>query len=173
MNKRSVWLCTAALFAALTAVGSWISVPSAVPFTLQSFIVYLMLLLLPPACSLLSIAVYLFLGAVGLPVFAGFQGGLSVLLGPLGGFLWGFLGMALIFRLWNPKTSRTRLICAVVGTLLCYALGTVQYTLYTAPTLEGFVSALLFTVVPFVVVDALKLLLAWQIAKRLRPRLPL
>ena len=80
-------LARAALFAALIAICSWISIPTAVPFTLQTFAVFLALGVLGGKLGTLSVAVYLLLGAVGLPVFAGFQGGLGALLGATGGYL--------------------------------------------------------------------------------------
>ena len=84
---RTRELARAALFAALIAICSWISIPTAVPFTLQTFAVFLALGVLGGKLGTLSVAVYLLLGAVGLPVFAGFQGGLGALLGATGGYL--------------------------------------------------------------------------------------
>ena len=79
-----------ALFSALTAICSWISIPTLVPFTLQTFAIFLMVGLLGTKRSLLSILIYLLLGAIGLPVFAGFSGGLGMLFGTTGGYLIGF-----------------------------------------------------------------------------------
>ena len=66
-------LCYTALGAALTAICAWISIPAQVPFTLQTFAVFLVTGLLGLKCGMLSVTVYLLLGAVGLPVFAGFS----------------------------------------------------------------------------------------------------
>ena len=77
-------LARAALFAALIAICSWLAIPTAVPFTLQTFAVFLALGVLGGKLGTLTVAVYLLLGAVGLPVFAGFQGGLGALLSGLG-----------------------------------------------------------------------------------------
>ncbi len=173
MHNRSVWLCVSALFAALLALGSWISVPAAVPFTMQTFVVFMMLFLLPPAYAFGATAVYLLLGAIGLPVFAGFQGGFAILLGPLGGFLWGFLLMAAVLWLWRPHSSRVTLVCVLTATALCYLCGTVWFALYVAPSPQGLAFSVLTSVAPFVIPDALKLLLAWRLARRIRPRLPL
>ena len=78
------------ILAALIAVCSWISIPTAVPFTLQTFAVFLTLGLLGGRLGTLAVTVYLLLGAVGLPVFAGFHGGLGAFLGATGGYLVGF-----------------------------------------------------------------------------------
>ena len=77
-------LCTTALGAALMAICAWISIPTAVPFTLQTFAVFMVTGLLGLKCGTLSVLVYLLLGAVGLPVFTGFKGGLSALVGTTG-----------------------------------------------------------------------------------------
>ena len=98
---RTQELARAALFAALIAICSWISIPTAVPFTLQTFAVFLALGVLGGKLGTLSVAVYLLLGAVGLPVFAGFQGGLGALLGATGGYLAGFLLTAL--TVWGAE----------------------------------------------------------------------
>ncbi|HSK46573.1 MAG TPA: biotin transporter BioY [Coriobacteriia bacterium] len=85
-------LVTAALVAALLAASAWITIPvGAVPVTLQVFFVVLAALLLPPRWAMASMGLYLALGAAGLPIFSGANGGLGVLLGPTGGYLWGFL----------------------------------------------------------------------------------
>lgn len=88
------------LFAALTAVCAWISLPiPPVAFTLQTFAVGLTLGILGGKWGTVSILLYLLLGAVGLPVFSGFQSGAVALPGPTGGFLWGFLAGGLVYWL--------------------------------------------------------------------------
>ena len=76
-----------ALMAVIITICSWISIPGPVPFTLQTFAVFTALLLLGTRDGLISIVVYLLLGAVGVPVFSGFSGGIGHLLGPTGGYL--------------------------------------------------------------------------------------
>ena len=80
---------------ALIAVCSWISVPSAIPFTLQTFAVCLIAALLGLRPGLWAVAGYILLGAVGVPVFSGFRGGPGALLGVTGGYIIGFLFTAL------------------------------------------------------------------------------
>ena len=86
-----------ALMAVLLAVCSWISVPAPVPFTLQTFGVFCALGLLGGRRGSTAVLLYILLGAVGLPVFSGFQGGLGKLLGPTGGYILGFLLSALLY----------------------------------------------------------------------------
>ena len=165
-------LVLSAFFAALTAVCSWISIPAAVPFTLQTFAVFLTLLLLPARQGILAIAVYLLLGTAGLPVFSGFRGGPSVLFGPTGGYLTGFLltGLvALIFEKLRWTGFPLKLCGLALGLLLCYTAGTVWFVLtYTAgPMTVG--TALSLCVLPFLIPDGIKLALAALIARRTAP----
>ena len=165
-------LVLAALFSALLAICSWISVPAAVPFTLQTFAVFLTLLLLPARQGILAIAVYLLLGAVGLPVFSGFRGGPSALFGPTGGYLTGFLltGLcALVFEKLKLSSFPMKLCALVLGLLLCYTAGTAWFVLtYTAgPMNVG--KALSLCVLPFLIPDGIKLALAALIARRTAP----
>ena len=86
-----------ALFAALLCICAWISLPlGALTFTLQTFAIFLALLTLGGKWGSVSILVYIFLGAMGLPVFSGFQGGLGALFGPTGGCIFGFMLTALL-----------------------------------------------------------------------------
>ena len=96
MKLKTKDLALCALFAALIAVCAWISIPATVPFTLQTFAIFAALGLLGGKRGTVAVAVYLLLGAIGVPVFAGFQGGIGALLGTTGGYLLGFLLTALI-----------------------------------------------------------------------------
>ena len=96
-RTKTTDLVYTALCAALIAVCSWISVPAAVPFTLQTFAVFAALNLLGGKRGTTAVLVYILLGAVGLPVFSGFKGGPGVLLGTTGGYIIGFLFTGLLF----------------------------------------------------------------------------
>lgn len=150
--------------AALMAVCAWLAVPVGdVAFTMQTFGVFLTLLLLGGGKGTASCAVYLLLGAVGLPVFSGFQGGLGVLLGPTGGYLWGFLIMCLCY--WVLKKHLGDLVAMILGLITCYTCGTVWFYFAYGGSLWA---VLLKCVVPYLVPDALKLFLALTLRKRLR-----
>ena len=169
---KSKYLALCALFAALTAVCAWLSIPmGAVTFTMQSFAVSLCLLLLGGKWGSVSIFVYLLLGIVGLPVFSGFRGGVGMLLSPTGGYLTGFALWALCY--WGITAvfgKKSHLPAVIVGQLLCYACGTVW--MVCAYTTSGFIEVMLTCVVPYLLPDALKITLAWLLAKRLKPRIP-
>mgnify|MGYP004525322267 FL=1 len=160
------------LFSALIAICSWVSIPTIIPFTLQTFAVSLCIGLLGTRRALLSIGVYLLLGAAGVPVFSGFSGGLGILFGTTGGYLFGFLWMALVSGALIQRFGRgffSLLFAFCLGLALCYAFGTAWYLfLYARNTGPiGLGTALMRCVVPFLLPDALKLSLAALATKRL------
>ena len=167
---KSKYLALSALFSALTALCAWLSLPlGSVTFTLQSFSVTLCLLLLGGKWGTVSILVYLLLGAAGLPVFSGFRGGIGMLLGPTGGFLAGFLTMALLYWLIiSLFGEKCRLFALIAGQLLCYICGTTWFAFSTG---SGIPAALMLCVVPYLLPDGVKLTLSWLLAKRLRRRM--
>ena len=159
--QKTIAVVQCALSAALLAVCAWITVPAAVPFTLQTLGVYLVLLLFGGRRGCVTVAVYLLLGAVGLPVFHGGTGGLSVLCGVTGGYLWGFLLAAVVYLL----LARWRVLALAVGQLLGYALGTAWFCVLSG---DRFGVAFFACVLPFVLPDAAKLALALWLAPRLK-----
>ena len=166
-------LCYTALGAALTAVCAWISIPTEVPFTLQTFAVFLVTGLLGLKCGTLSVAVYLLLGAVGAPVFAGFRGGLGSLMGVTGGYLIGFLFTALAVGVTTKLLGRripALILAMVLGLAVCYAFGSVWFLLLyvrsSGPITLGAVLAK--CVLPFLPADALKIALAAVLVSRLK-----
>ena len=177
MKLKTKDLALCALFAALIAVCAWISIPATVPFTLQTFAIFAALGLLGGKSGTVAVAVYLLLGAIGVPVFAGFQGGIGALLGTTGGYLLGFLLTALI--VWGMEArfgSKTGvfLLSAVLGMLVCYAFGTAWYLVVYART-KGAISlatALGWCVVPFLIPDAVKIALAVLLRGRLKRHIP-
>ena len=155
------------------AVGAWISIPGPVPFTLQTFAVFAALLLLGGPRGTVAVVVYLLLGAVGLPVFAGFRGGLAALLGATGGYILGFLALGLLYTLVTAKLGEgmwSALLGCIVGMAACYAFGTawfvLVYTVQTGPM--TFPAALGSCVIPFLPFDALKLALAMVLSNRVK-----
>ena len=176
-SPRVLDLVLIALFAALTAICSWISIPTSIPFTLQTFAVFVAVGLLGGKRGTLAVLVYILLGAVGLPVFAGFSGGIGILLGSTGGYIIGFLGSALIMwgmeKLWGSK-AWVQIVSMLAGLLVCYAFGTAWFTVvYTSA--NGAVTLLTvlgWCVFPFIPFDLLKIALAFVITNRLRRYVP-
>ena len=170
---RVVDLSYMAICAALIALCSWISIPSAVPFTLQTFAVFCVLGLLGGKRGTVSILVYILLGAIGLPVFTGFNAGLGALFGTTGGYILGFVFIGLIYwlaeKLFGTKLW-VRVTAMLLGLLVCYAFGTAWfmflYARRTGPIALG--TALGWCVFPFIIPDLVKMGLAVMLSERLR-----
>lgn len=171
--QRIRQLATAALIAALLCASAYITVPlQPVPVTLQVFFVVLAGLLLTAPWATAAMAVYLLLGAAGLPVFAGAKGGLGVLAGPTGGYLVGFLLAALVSSLVREALVRTQTrpvladgIAAGFAILVVYTVGTVQLAMVTGMSAA---EAVAVGVVPFLVLDAAKAAAAVVVATAVR-----
>lgn len=158
-------MCAAAMMTVLLAVGAWLTVPVSPPFTMQTFVLYLCAWLFGRKKATAAVALYLALGAVGVPVFSGFGGGIGVLIGPTGGYLLGFLAIALIGGDRGPWWRRALL--AGSGTLCCYTIGTLWYAgVYTGFSAAGLGAAVLSCVVPFILPDAVKMALAAVVCRR-------
>lgn len=157
---------------ALITVCSWISVPTTIPFTLQTFAVCLVTALLGLKGGCLAVLGYIFLGAIGIPVFSGFRGGPGALLGVTGGYIVGFTLTATVVGLAVKKHGRTMpvlIVSMVLGILLCYAFGTGWFMIVYARN-KGAISlgaALGMCVVPYLIPDGIKVVLAALLTKRL------
>ena len=127
MKLRSI--IRIALMSALLAVCAWITIPFAVPFTMQTFGVFLALTVLGGVEGTIAVAVYIALGAIGIPVFSGFTGGFSALLGPTGGYILGFLAMGGVRIIFDKtvKNPKLEIPFDILGLLLCYLMGTVWF----------------------------------------------
>ena len=165
-----------ALFSVLIALCSWLSIPATVPFTLQTFGVFTAVGILGGKRGSIAVALYLLLGALGMPVFAGFSGGVGVLLGATGGYIVGFLLSALAMWAMEVLLGRKTWVLAlsmVVGLVICYFFGTLWflrvYARETGPI--GLVTALGWCVFPYILPDLLKILLALTLTKRVRKAL--
>ena len=133
-NKKAKDISMIALFSAIIVICSLITIPSAIPFTLQTFAIFLCLNLLGAKKGIISILIYIFLGVVGLPVFSGFNGGIGALLNITGGYIIGFTFSALTYWLvtsaFNKKPRKTvNLIASFSGLIICYIFGTLWYIL--------------------------------------------
>ena len=167
MNVRNMVRC--ALAAALMCVCAWIAIPAGdTVFTMQTFAVFLTLYLLGGKWGTAAIAVYLLLGVAGLPVFTGFRGGLGTLLGATGGYLTGFLFCGLCY--WLLGGEKVRLWVMLPGLLLCYLFGTLWYSYgYLSGDQMSVWLVIGRCVLPYLLPDGVKLMLAWSLARRLKP----
>lgn len=173
-HVRDLVVC--ALGAALITVCSWISIPTEVPFTLQTMAVFLVCGLLGGRRGTISVLVYILLGAAGVPVFAGFTGGIGRLSGPTGGYIIGFLFSALLYWLVEKQLCRKlwgKALAMVLGLLICYAFGTIWfYFLYNRNTGPiGWGVVLSKCVIPFLIPDTVKIVVALLLTRTLSPLL--
>ncbi len=170
--SRSRGIALAATFAALISVTSPLSLSiGPVPITLQVFFVYLAAFLLGPWYGALSMGIYLLLGAAGLPVFAEFHSGTGTLFGATGGYLFGFLiasflgGLVARHRSASRTSDTVRLsLSALVSIVVIYFFGVVWLSYFVG----GLFNAVVFGLLPFIVVDVLKAAFAVSIALGLR-----
>jgi len=159
-----------ALFTALLCICSWISLPLPnISLTMQTFGIFLSLGLLGGKWGTAACLTWLVLGAVGLPVFSGFRGGLGVLLGTTGGYLWGFLVACLVY--WSVTARfgmKSRLPAMLLGLLCCYGCGTLWYSFVYLNGAVSILPALAQCVFPYLIPDAVKLFLALRLTHRLK-----
>ena len=160
----AVSMCTA-----MIVISSWLSIPFAVSFTLQTLAIFTVSALFKFRISFSSVALYILIGLCGLPVFSGFTGGPSALVGPTGGFIIGFLLIPVIIKCFGAKRKLMLAVSMLAALLLCYTVGTIWYTvMYAGITLEGCLSALAVCVLPFIIPDILKIALAVLLWSRLK-----
>lgn len=162
MKKSAIFNMTScALMAALMCVLCPVSVPiGPIPISLSILVILLTVYVLGTWRALVSYTVYLLLGAVGMPVFSGFQGGLAKLAGPTGGYLAGFWLMILVAGIIMEKGKRNLLVTILgmlVGVAIDYAVGTAWFVFQTESTV---VHALDVCVYPFIPFDVAKIVIA-------------
>lgn len=163
----------------LIAICSWISIPALVPFTLQTFAIFLSVLVLGGRRGTIAVLLYLLLGLIGVPVFAGFSAGPHVLFGTTGGYLIGFILSALIMwlmeslflkKLSGKPAVIVQAISIALGMFAYYLVGTIWFMMVymrsTGPI--GLATVLGWCVIPFLLPDIAKSALALILANMLR-----
>ena len=168
INIRQMTLIS--LFAALTAAGAFISIPfQPVPFSLQTLFTLLAGMTLGSVSGSVSQVIYILLGVIGLPVFAGFKSGIGILFGPTGGFLFGFIISAYIIgKITEGKAEKNifyYLLAGFLGTVIIYFIGVSQLSLVTGIEIK---KAVLIGALPFLPGDILKIIAASFIARKLK-----
>lgn len=177
MHFTNRQLTMTALCAALISVLSPIAIPlgNLVPISLATLAIMLSAVLTGPILSAYAVMIYILLGIMGLPVFAGFSSGASIAFGMTGGFIFGYILLALCTGCGALKSrhadslfkSRAILLCSmIVGTLLLYTAGTAWFMKYAGTSLFG---ALAACVLPFLPGDFVKMILVILLSERLAP----
>lgn len=168
-----------AVFTVLIAICSWISIPTVIPFTLQTFAVFLSVAVLGGRRGTLAVTLYVLSGAIGIPVFAEFTGGLGIILRNTGGYIIGFIFSALVMwlmesifikKLHVKHTLVIQAVSMVLGLLACYAAGTIWFMFVymkdAGPV--GLTTVLGWCVIPFIIPDAVKIALALMLGNILK-----
>lgn len=168
-------MCYIALFTAVIAIMAQISIPLplGVPLTMQTFAITLAAVVLGAKLSTYSTALYLILGAIGVPVLANFSGGFDKFVGPTGGFLISFPLMAFIIGYGTEHKDMFKgafVVFIILGTVANYVVGVVMFCALTHSTVATGISA---CVLPFIPTAIIKAFLAAEIGLALRKRLPL
>lgn len=161
------------LSAALIAICSWISIPMTVPITLQTMGICLVSSLFGMKRGTLATVVYIILGAVGVPVFQGFTSGVGIIAGSTGGYIIGFVFTALIVGFVSDKCNGKLIpliISMVIGILVCYAFGTAWFAVvYAKENTPATIGTILgWCVIPFLLPDAVKIVIASILTNRLK-----
>ena len=152
-----------AVFVAVICILAQISIPiSLIPITFQVFAVSLCGYTLGKKKSVVAVLVYLILGAAGAPVFAGFTGGFHMLISYTGGFLWGFIPLALFCSL--ARSKKIGILFGIIGVILCHIIGVVQYSIIAK---IGIWQSFIVASLPFVLKDIILVIISYFIAKRI------
>ena len=171
-KTSAVSLVRIALFASIISVTAFVSVPFPVPLTLQTLGIFTALFTLGGKRGAASVLLYVAIGAVGLPVFSGFTGGVGRLFDLTGGFIFGFLLAAVLYIPLSRtiKGMTGHLIVGAVCQLVIYVAGVFGYVIVSGVSgaTVGVGAAILTCVLPYIIPDFLKIFIAYVISKRLR-----
>ena len=153
-----------ALYCARISILSIISIPvGIVPFSLSLFAIIVTAIVLKPINSVLAVLCYILIGALGIPVFSGFRGGLHTLFGPTGGFIFAYIFVAFII---STATNKKEIyIKSFLSLLVLYFLGTAQYSIVAK---TSFLTSLKICVLPFILFDIVKVFFAVKIGYKLK-----
>lgn len=153
-----------AVFSALIAVFSMLSIPTplGIPLTLQTFIISLAGFSLGCVKGTVSVIVYIAVGALGIPVFSGFQGGIGALFGMTGGFIFGFIPFVLLCGLGNSR--KTKLLYSLIGLIICHLCGILWFSVYS----ESIVTAFLTASLPYILKDVVSVVGAMFVSEKIK-----
>jgi biotin transport system substrate-specific component len=167
-NKKIKQLVVDAMFIALLVVSSFISIPiNQIPYTLQTLVVFIILLTLPLKDSILIFVIYLIMGLIGLPVFSGFTSGIT----PTLGFIIGFIILPIIYKILNIIIKiKNQNILNIINLFICLLILNITGTIFYMFIMNlDFLSSLLICVVPFILIDVIKILASILITNRIKP----
>ncbi len=160
-NNKIKFFAISALFAGIICVISPFSINiGIIPISFSTFAIYLIGALSKKWMGLLSTVLFIFIGIIGLPVFSNFTGGIGAILSITGGYIIGYIPCVLIISLItniNKQNIYLYILSMLIGTILCYAIGTLWFMYQTNNNL---IESLIITVIPFTVFDIIKIIVA-------------
>ncbi|MBQ7767041.1 MAG: biotin transporter BioY [Lachnospiraceae bacterium] len=176
-SKSVLSMVYCSLFTVIIALCSYITIPVIIPFTLQTLGIFITLELLGGKKGTFSVLLYLLLGSVGIPVFSGFRGGLGILLSNTGGYIVGFLFLALIYWLITACLGQrlyARILGMLLGLIACYAFGTFWFVWAYSDInkISEMIPVLQICILPFIIPDIAKMFLSLGLRKLVYPALP-
>lgn len=168
MKKTRIKALTeTALFVAIISVISQISIPIGALFvTLQVFAASVTGYFLGVKKGVVAITVYILLGCIGAPVFAGFRGGFYIICSYTGGFILGFIPLVVLCGIYSTK--RVGILLGAIGTVICHLMGIIQYSLISQ---IGMLNSFLVVSLPYILKDILLVILAYFINTRIKKAL--
>lgn len=173
MNKKIKDIAIISVAAAMICVVSPVSIPIGdIPISLATFIIYLIAAIIGPKKGTISVLVYILVGIIGVPVFSNYRAGISVIVGVTGGYIVGYIPLALLTGIFIYKCKGKIWmypIGMILGTIVCYFIGTIWYMFNTHNNLMG---SLLVCVVPFLLFDLIKIVLSSVLAYLMNKKRP-
>ncbi len=176
---KAVDVASVAMMTALIVVCSWICIPIGnIPVTLQTFAVCAAVGILGRKKGTIAVVVYIILGIVGLPVFSFFKGGIGALFGVTGGYVVGFIFLAIIAGFITEKFRKNipgMIFGFFAGLVFCYLFGSLWFLFVYMKDTEtiGFLSVLTISVFPYIIPDIIKITLAAVVSEAVRKRIKL
>lgn len=161
MNKAKPIVMTAVLTAVYAVISQLVIPFPSAPLTLQCFGISLGAFVFGWRTSLASVLLYIGLGAIGLPVFSGFRGGIDAVIGPTGGFIWGFVILGLACGAFNKSNKAVRFGASCLGLAVCHLLGVLQFGFVTG---TAFAASFLSVSAPYIVKDVLLMWVALSLS---------
>ena len=171
-------LVSISFFAVVIVICSMICIPGPVPLTFQTFAIFCTFGILGGRKGVWAVLVYILLGLTGLPVFSGFRGGVGALFGATGGYIFGFVLSAAVYgiviKLLGKSTIPAMIAAMTASHILCYVTGTLWYIcIHAGGGDAGLVNALRYCVLPFILTDIIKIVMAAVTTDRVTKRLRL
>lgn len=161
MTSKIKIITTIAIFSGIISIISPITIPiGIIPLTLSTFAIYLIGALTKKYIGVLATIIYIFMGIIGIPVFSNYSGGIGVILSITGGYILGYIPCVFIISIItsiNKKNIFLYPISMILGTLICYIIGTLWFMMQTK---NSIIETILITIVPFIIFDIIKIVLA-------------